>query len=210
MDVSGILRDSLVLSHALPCQMIATAVWPQVFRLRHRQRDQAVTSSTHCSRLYLFRRLASHRRIARHHGYAAALTQNGRQLPGVAQVAIQQGRYVGRLIADRIAGRDPRRPFRYLDKGNMAVVGRNFALLESRWLRLSGYFAWVIWGTVHLMFLPQMQNRLRVGRQCIWWQITNQRSSRIILEHTESPVRVGAPAAASARAFVKELQTEHS
>ena len=143
-------------------------------------------------------------------GDAAALTQNGRQLPGVAQVAIQQGRYVGRLIADRISGRAPRRPFRYFDKGNMAVVGRNFALLDSRWLRFSGYLAWVIWGMVHLIVLPQTQNRLRVWRQWIWWQITNQRSSRIIPEHTESLVRVGAPAAASARAFIKDLQIEHS
>jgi NADH:ubiquinone reductase (H+-translocating) len=143
-------------------------------------------------------------------GDAAALTQNGRQLPGVAQVAIQQGRYVGRLIADQIVGRTHRKPFRYFDKGNMAVIGRNFALLDSHWLRWSGYLAWVIWGTVHLMALPQMQNRLRVGRQWIWWQLNNQRSSRIIPEQTESAVRTGAAAAASARAFVKELKTEHS
>jgi len=80
-------------------------------------------------------------------GDAAALSQDGRPLPGVAQVAIQQGRYVGRLIRARIEGRTVTRPFRYFDKGNMAVVGRNFALLESGRLRMSGYLTWLIWGT---------------------------------------------------------------
>jgi NADH dehydrogenase len=64
-------------------------------------------------------------------GDAAALSQDGRPLPGVAQVAIQQGRYVGQLVRDRIEGRTPVRPFRYFDKGNMAIVGRNFAQLAS-------------------------------------------------------------------------------
>ena len=65
-------------------------------------------------------------------GDTATLMQNGKPLPGVAQVAIQQGRYVGRLISRKLRGRKPPRPFRYFDKGNMAVVGKNFAIMESR------------------------------------------------------------------------------
>jgi len=64
-------------------------------------------------------------------GDTATLLQDGKPLPGVAQVAIQQGRYVGRLITQEISGGKPPRPFRYFDKGNMAVVGKNFAVMES-------------------------------------------------------------------------------
>jgi NADH:ubiquinone reductase (H+-translocating) len=115
-------------------------------------------------------------------GDAAALSQDGRPLPGVAQVAIQQGRYVGQLVRARIEGRTWARPFRYFDKGNMAVVGRNFALLESRRLRMSGYLTWLIWGAIHLLFLPQIQSRLRVAGQWLWWWLTDQRSSLLIPE----------------------------
>jgi NADH dehydrogenase len=115
-------------------------------------------------------------------GDAAALSQDGRPLPGVAQVAIQQGRYVGRLVRARIEGRTSTRPFRYFDKGNMAIVGRNFALLESRWLRTSGYLTWIIWGSIHLLFLPQLQSRLRVVGQWLWWCLTDQRSSLLVPE----------------------------
>jgi NADH dehydrogenase len=115
-------------------------------------------------------------------GDAAALSQDGRPLPGVAQVAIQQGRYVGQLIRARIEGRSWDRPFRYFDKGNMAVVGRNFALLESRHLRMSGYLTFLIWGGVHLLFLPQIQSRLRVAGQWLWWWLTDQRSSLLVPE----------------------------
>jgi NADH dehydrogenase len=115
-------------------------------------------------------------------GDAAALSQNGRPLPGVAQVAIQQGRYVGQLVRARIEGRTWVRPFRYFDKGNMAIVGRNFALLESRRLRMSGHLTWLIWGTIHLLFLPQIQSRLRVAGQWLWWWLTDQRSSLLIPE----------------------------
>src|SRR5262245_45262523 len=75
-------------------------------------------------------------------GDTAALDQDGRPLPGVAQVAMQQGRYVGRLLHARLAGKPDPKPFRYFDKGNMAVVGKNFAILQSGKLRLSGYIAW--------------------------------------------------------------------
>ena len=116
-------------------------------------------------------------------GDAAALAQNGRPLPGVAQVAIQEGRYVGRYINAQIrTGRAPSRPFRYFDKGNMAVVGKNFAILETRRLRLSGFTMWFVWAFIHLMFLPQVQNRVRVERQWLWSYLTGQRSSRLIPE----------------------------
>jgi NADH dehydrogenase len=115
-------------------------------------------------------------------GDVAALSQRGRPLPGVAQVAIQQGRYVGRVISGQLKGRPPRRGFRYFDKGNMAVVGKNFAVLERGRIRTSGFVTWLAWVFIHVMFLPQLQNRLRVQRQWFWSYWTGQRSSRLIPE----------------------------
>ncbi len=115
-------------------------------------------------------------------GDTATLMQNGKPLPGVAQVAIQQGRYVGRFISRELRGRKPPRPFRYFDKGNMAVVGKNFAIMESGRIRLAGVTAWFVWAFVHLLFLPQMQNRFRVERQWMWSYFTGQRSSRLVTE----------------------------
>jgi NADH:ubiquinone reductase (H+-translocating) len=118
-------------------------------------------------------------------GDTASVIQDGRPLPGVAQAAIQQGRYVGRLISEQFKGREPKRPFRYLDKGSMAVVGKNFAVLEAGRFRMSGYVTWLIWVFIHLMSLPQLQNRLRVQAQWLWSYFTGQRSSRLISEVPE-------------------------
>jgi NADH dehydrogenase len=115
-------------------------------------------------------------------GDVAVLSQDGRPLPGVAQVAIQQGRYVGRLISRLLKGKAARRPFRYFDKGTMAVVGKNFAVLERGRIRTSGFMTWLVWVFVHVAFLPQLQNRLRVQRQWFWSYWTGQRSSRLISE----------------------------
>ena len=115
-------------------------------------------------------------------GDTATLMQNGKPLPGVAQVAIQQGRYVGRLISRELGGRKPPRPFRYFDKGNMAVVGKNFAIMESGRIKLAGSLAWFVWAFIHLLFLPQLQNRFRVEHQWLWSYFTGQRSSRLVPE----------------------------
>jgi NADH:ubiquinone reductase (H+-translocating) len=115
-------------------------------------------------------------------GDAASVMQNERPVPGVAQAAIQEGRYVGRLIANELKGRKVERPFHYFDKGNMAVVGKNYAVLELGWLHTSGFLTWLLWAFVHILSLPQLQNRLRVQRQWLWSYFTGQRSSRIIPE----------------------------
>jgi NADH dehydrogenase len=115
-------------------------------------------------------------------GDTATLVQNGHPLPSVAQVAIQQGRYVGGMIAREITGRKPSGPFRYFDKGNMAVVGKNFAILEFGAIRLAGMGAWLVWAFIHLMFLPQLQNRRRVQNQWLWSYLTGQRGSRLVAE----------------------------
>jgi NADH dehydrogenase len=119
-------------------------------------------------------------------GDAASVMQCGHPVPGVAQAAIQEGRYVGRLIAKELKGRKVKRPFRYFDKGNMAVVGKNYAVLERGWLRTSGFLTWLVWAFVHILSLPQLQNRLRVQHQWFWSYFTGQRSSRLIPEPPRS------------------------
>jgi NADH dehydrogenase len=123
-------------------------------------------------------------------GDTASLDQDGKPLPGVAQVAMQQGRYVGRSIAGRVAGQAPPPPFRYFDKGNMAVIGRNFAILESGRAHLSGFIAWLAWAAIHIAFLPQAGNRLMVFTQWAWSYITKQGGARLILEPRIDPAKL--------------------
>jgi NADH dehydrogenase len=115
-------------------------------------------------------------------GDAASVMQKGHPVPGLAQAAIQEGRYVGRLIASELKGQEAKRPFRYFDKGTMAVVGKNYAVLERGRLHTGGFLTCVVWAFVHILSLPQLQNRLRVQRQWVWSYFTGQRSSRLIPE----------------------------
>ncbi|MEO8274604.1 MAG: NAD(P)/FAD-dependent oxidoreductase [Thermoanaerobaculia bacterium] len=113
-------------------------------------------------------------------GDVSAREQNGKQLPGVAQVAIQGGRFAGRTIAARVAGRSGVGPFRYFNKGDMAVVGRNFAILERGGVRIGGFFAWLAWVFVHVVSLALFNNRLIVFTQWAWSYFTFERGSRLI------------------------------
>ena len=92
-----------------------------------------------------------------------------------------------RLIAEELKGRKAKRPLRYFDKGAMAAVGKNYAVLERGWLRTSGFLTWLVWAFVHVLSLPQLQNRLRVQRQWLWSYFTGQRSSRLIPEPPRTP-----------------------
>ena len=116
-------------------------------------------------------------------GDTATMDQDGKPLPGVAQVAIQQGRYAGRLIHRRIIGKSDPRPFRYFDKGNMAVVGKGYAILQSHDVHVSGFFAWLAWAAVHLQFLAQSNLRVSVFLQWVWTYLTGQRGSVLIVNH---------------------------
>jgi NADH:ubiquinone reductase (H+-translocating) len=100
-------------------------------------------------------------------------------LPGVAPVAMQQGRHAARVVGDRLHGRAPR-PFRYRDKGNLATIGRARAVADVKGVHLSGFVAWATWLVVHLWYLIGFQNRLLV---VIRWAVsffTHGRGARLI------------------------------
>jgi NADH dehydrogenase len=104
-------------------------------------------------------------------------------LPGVAPVAMQQGRHAARSICDRLAGRQAR-PFRYVDKGNLATIGRSQAVADVKGLHLSGFPAWVTWLVVHLFYLIGFQNRMLVLLRWTFSFFTRGRGARTIIDGT--------------------------
>ena len=100
-------------------------------------------------------------------------------LPGLAPVAMQEGRYVARVVRDRLEVKDVR-PFRYVDKGNLATIGRSKAVADIKGLHLSGFVAWVTWLLVHLFYLIGFQNRLLVFLRWTFSFVTHGRGARLI------------------------------
>ncbi len=122
-------------------------------------------------------------------GDLAHFEQDGHQVPGVAQPAMQMGDHVGRMIAADL-DRKPRHPFRYFDKGDMATIGRLAAIAKVEWpfkAHLSGFPAWVTWAVVHIFFLIGFRNRIRVAASWFWTYVTFNRGARLITGDTKLP-----------------------
>ena len=117
---------------------------------------------------------------------AAAEDEAGKLLPGVAPVAMQQGRYVARMIAADLKS-SPRHDFHYVDKGSLATIGRAAAVAEFKKVHVSGYFAWLAWLFVHILFLIGFRNRLIVLIQWAWSYFTYQRGARLITGDASLP-----------------------
>jgi len=117
---------------------------------------------------------------------AALNDENGKMLPGVAPVAIQQGNWVAETIA-RDLKHQPRRDFVYHDKGSLATIGRAAAVAQFGKFQLSGYFAWLAWLFVHIFFLIGFRNRLLVMIQWAWSYLTYERGARLITGSDELP-----------------------
>jgi len=108
----------------------------------------------------------------------------GKLLPGIAPVAIQQGRYVARVVRARLAGA-AQQPFHYVNKGELATIGRAAGVANFGRLRFSGYPAWLLWLFVHLMYLVDFENRLLVFVQWAWNYVTWNRGARLIAHGRE-------------------------
>ena len=104
----------------------------------------------------------------------------GKALPGLAPVAMQQGRFVSRKICRRLAGKSEAPTFAYLDKGSMAVIGRRMAVAQISNLRFRGAIAWLAWLFIHLMYLAEFENRVLVLFQWAWNYLTRNRTARLI------------------------------
>lgn len=111
---------------------------------------------------------------------AAVPTADGYGLPGVAPVAKQEGFYVAKVIKDRLAGKTAPKPFHYRNQGNLATIGRNHAVADFGWLRLTGLLGWLLWGFAHIFFLIGFRTRIVVSIHWVWIYLTGKRSARLI------------------------------
>jgi len=126
---------------------------------------------------------------------AHSLDEEGKPLPGVAQVAIQGGHYAGKVILARLAGKPALPPFRYFNKGDMAVIGRAAAVANIFGFHISGLPAWLVWLFIHLMYIVQFQSRVLVFIQWGFLYLTFSRGARLItgdaaddsLQHSTAP-----------------------
>ncbi|MDR3796766.1 MAG: NAD(P)/FAD-dependent oxidoreductase [Terracidiphilus sp.] len=145
-------------------------------------------------------------------GDLAHFEQDGRQIPGVAQPAMQMGDHVGKIIAADLAGK-PRPAFRYWDKGDMATIGRMAAVADVKWpfrAHMSGFPAWFTWVTVHIFFLIGFRNRISVLINWAWTYFNFTRGARLIVGDQNLPgwkeQSQGEPAEANAQPAAKAVE----
>jgi NADH:ubiquinone reductase (H+-translocating) len=112
--------------------------------------------------------------------------ENGAPLPALAQVAAQQGYYLGRALAANLGGGKPMPPFKFHNRGNTAIVGRHAAVFVFGRMQLKGRFAWLMWAIIHVYLLVGFDNRLRVTLQWLWAYITYERGARLIMRDFDS------------------------
>ncbi len=115
---------------------------------------------------------------------AYCLDSKGQPLPGIAPVAIQEGRYVAKIIKQNIPALQ-RPPFAYFDKGTIATIGRGKAVVVLRQLEFSGFFAWLIWGFIHVFYLISFRQRLMVFTQWLFLYLMNKRIGRVITHSSD-------------------------
>jgi NADH dehydrogenase len=112
--------------------------------------------------------------------------KKGNPLPGVAPVALQQGKFLGKLIKEEVRKNKTRPQFSYLDKGTMATIGRAKAVADIKGFTLSGLIAWLMWGFIHIFFLIGFRNRFRVFAEWVWHYLTFKRGVRLITYKDEN------------------------
>ncbi|WP_322963682.1 NAD(P)/FAD-dependent oxidoreductase [Sphingomonas fuzhouensis] len=111
---------------------------------------------------------------------AACLDEHGKPLPGLAQVAQQQGQYLGKLLREQLTRGIAPMPFRFHNRGNAAIIGRHAAIFDFGRYRMKGYPAWMLWAIVHVVLLVNFAQRIRVSLQWLWRYLTYRRGARII------------------------------
>ncbi|MBP9842097.1 MAG: NAD(P)/FAD-dependent oxidoreductase [Simkaniaceae bacterium] len=115
---------------------------------------------------------------------ACAIGKNDKPLPGIAPVAIQQGRYVANIIANDLP-QNMRKPFKYFDKGSLATIGKNKAVCVLGKLQFGGFFAWLVWGFIHVAYLVAYRSRIGVLTEWVFHYMTGMRGARLIQHSIE-------------------------
>jgi NADH dehydrogenase FAD-containing subunit len=113
-------------------------------------------------------------------GDTAYIEEDGKPLPGVAQVAIQSGKYAAHVIRQRVKQGAPPPPFKYFDKGNMATVTRGYAIVDSKFMRTAGFVGKLAWAFLHILYLSAFEDRFIVFFRWTWGIVTHQRGARVI------------------------------
>jgi NADH dehydrogenase len=134
---------------------------------------------------------------------ASAKDRDGKNLPGLAPVAKQEGAYVAGVIAARAKGVTDPRPFAYRSAGNLATIGRSAAVVDFGKLRLTGFPAWLLWSIAHVFFLIGFRNRLTVAIDWLWAYLTFERGARLITNTGPMPKSVETPNVAAIRPVAK-------
>jgi len=124
---------------------------------------------------------------------AAVADSKGQPVPGIAPAAKQMGKYVGKAISARIAGREWQKPFHYMHLGELATIGRRAAVVKLGPLELKGFVGWLFWSLAHIYFLIGLRNRFVVAFNWFWDYITFQRGARLITEVPQGPGRDAEP-----------------
>ena len=119
---------------------------------------------------------------------ASFKTKNG-ELPMLSPPAMQEGRYVARALKERAAGREQVKPFRYIDKGTMATIGRNAAVADVRGFKLKGFLGWLAWLFVHIYYLIGFRNKVAVLMSWAWGYIVRDRPIRLIVRGADDPLQ---------------------
>jgi NADH dehydrogenase len=112
---------------------------------------------------------------------------DGSPLPGLAQVAAQQGKHLGRALAAELLRGVPLPTFEFHNRGNTAIIGRHAAVFDFGWSRLKGWFAWVLWALIHVYLLVGFEKRLLVSLQWLWRYLTYEQGARLIIESEPGP-----------------------
>ena len=124
---------------------------------------------------------------------ASVFTKEGNRVPGVAPAAKQMGSYVGKLIRDRVNGKETKKPFKYMDMGSLATIGKNKAVVNFGFIKLKGSLAWWLWGLAHIYFLITVRSRLSVALNWLWNFTRNLRGSRVIAQNPMEDFPDGLP-----------------
>lgn len=184
--VSDITPDALVIkkgegTETIPCRTVIWAAGVQASPLGRALASSTGANLDRAGRIAVEPDLtiAGHPEIFVVGDLASDVHDTGKPLPGVAAVALQQGKYVARVIARRINGKAVEK-FHYRDRGNMAIIGHASAVADIGRLRFSGYFAWLVWLFVHLINLIEFQNKVLVLVQWGWYYFSRNRAARLI------------------------------